>query len=271
MSWRTADKFASERFAVRKLPLFTAMALALLCQPGLAANNGMTWNGISCFEQFSYTPQDTVILPKESYADGLKELGAERMHAVLLAGMEFLRACIILKDAPIRWSQERLKAMVAMDTALPITAGRVHASDACGSTLYNAGCVLNIEYTIQNVTDDFTFTSVGVSCDALLKHDPKRDDRSRGNAWRMGPGHGSILKPLISPYLGSPRVAARAGANTFWPMIVRCQAITPGKLSRDLHSTQPRTWQARFVPLRTVALCALSRGPRSRSISRNLR
>ncbi len=189
MSWRTADKFASERFAVRKLPLFTAMALALLCQPGLAANNGMTWNGISCFEQFSYTPQDTVILPKESYADGLKELGAERMHAVLLAGMEFLRACIILKDAPIRWSQERLKAMVAMDAALPITAGRVHASDACGSTLYNAGCVLNIEYTIQNVTDDFTFTSVGVSCDALLKHDPKRDDMSRGNAWRMGPVH----------------------------------------------------------------------------------
>ncbi len=47
---------------MRKLPLFTAMALALLCQPGLAANNGMTWNGISCFEQFSYTPQDTLIL-----------------------------------------------------------------------------------------------------------------------------------------------------------------------------------------------------------------
>ncbi len=54
-------------------------------------------------------------------------------------------------------------------------------------------------------------------------------------------------------------------------MIVRCQALRPGRSSRYLHSTQPRTWQARFVDFRTAAVCALSRGPRSRSVSRNLR
>src|ERR1700730_9364640 len=55
------------------------------------------------------------------------------------------------------------------------------------------------------------------------------------------------------------------------PTVVRCQALAPGKLSRHLHSTQPRTWQARFVDFRTAADCALSRGPRSRSVFRNLR
>ncbi len=35
-------------------------------------------------------------------------------------------------------------------------------------------------------------------------------------------------------------------------MIVRCQALRPGSSSRHLHSTQPRTWQARFVDFRTA-------------------
>src|SRR5260370_5327610 len=64
----------------------------------------------------------------------------------------------------------------------------------------------------------------------------------------------------------------RAGEfNAFRPMIVRCQALRPGRSSTHLHSTQPRTWQARFVDFRTAAVCALSRGPRSRSVSRSLR
>jgi hypothetical protein len=179
---------------MNKLLLVTGVLMAL---PAQAANDGLSWNGMRCFEQHSYVPHDTEIPPKASYADIQKELGPERMHAFLLKGMEFLRACIIWEDAPIRWSQDRLKVMTAMDAALPITAGRVYASDACGSTLNNAACDLNIEYTIENVTDEFTFTSVAVSCFALLKHD-KQSDMSHGSiGWRMGPAH-------YDPVLGAP-------------------------------------------------------------------
>ena len=87
------------------------------------------------------------------------------------------------------------------------------------------------------------------------------------------------------PALGPPRPAneifqsaewfRRAEASrefsAFRPVTERCQALRSGRSSRRLHSTQPRTWQARFVDFRTVAVCALSRGPRSRSVSRNLR
>ncbi len=72
--------------------------------------------------------------------------------------------------------------------------------------------------------------------------------------------------------LGNRAGVAKLGEfNAFRPMIVRCQALTPGKPSKHLHSTHPRTRQARFVEFRTAAVCALSRGPSSRSVSRNLR
>src|SRR5262249_60826359 len=71
---------------------------------------------------------------------------------------------------------------------------------------------------------------------------------------------------------GARLSARRAGEfNTFRPIIVRCQALTLGELSRDLHSTQQRTWQARFVALRTAAVCSLSRGTNFRSASSKLR
>jgi hypothetical protein len=64
--------------------------------------------------------------------------------------------------------------MTLIDAVLLITVNRINFSANCQSALPTRGCQVLIDYRIENVSEDFTFTSVAVSCQGMLKFSYRR-------------------------------------------------------------------------------------------------
>jgi hypothetical protein len=123
----------------------------------------------------AFNPQRTTEFPPPvSLEEGIKKMGREQANLAINEAIEILAACRYLRNDPYNWSHRRLAAMALVDAVLPITVDRINFSANCHSALPTRGCQVLIDYHIENVSDDFMFSSVGVSCQGMLKFSYRR-------------------------------------------------------------------------------------------------
>src|SRR5262245_62176043 len=145
-----------EAYPMENILYIAALLLPASAQPGDECN--------------TYNPQRTTEFPAPvSLEEGIKQMGREQANLAINKAIEILAACRYLRNDPYNWSHRRLYAMTLLDAVLPITVDRISFSANCQSVLPTHGCQVLINYHIENVSDDFTFSSVAVSCQGMLK------------------------------------------------------------------------------------------------------
>jgi hypothetical protein len=126
-----------------------------------------------CFQGRAFG-QPAIIPNSIDVENALAQLGKEKLDQILVLAANWLSSCPIEPADPSSFSDRRLTAMAIMDSVLPIKVVNTDASPECESRLPGTyrNCSLSIDYSIENKTDDRTFTNVVVGCLGGLKKYP---------------------------------------------------------------------------------------------------
>jgi hypothetical protein len=129
--------------------------------------------GTDCFQGRAFG-QPAIIPNPIDVENALAQLGKEKLDQILVLAANWLSSCPIEPADPSSFSDRRLTAMAIMDSVLPIKVVNTDASPECESRLPGTyrSCSLSIDYSIENKTDDRTFTNVVVGCLGGLKKYP---------------------------------------------------------------------------------------------------
>jgi hypothetical protein len=142
------------------------VALSLAAVAGSSAQTSASGQTDRCWGE-GVGRKYTADTKADSYENAIAAHGKKNFYSMLALSMKSFSSCLILRNDPEEWSDSRMLATLALDSALPIAVVGTDASEDCDSALvdtFRHGCGLSVDLRIENKTDDMTFTHVAVAC-----------------------------------------------------------------------------------------------------------